>query len=72
MKLSAVDFIEADIQLQVRIHVQELNDVVAGEEVESGHFTITRAHHSKGLSTAGLSICEAGSLGTLESLRDER
>ena len=67
-EFTAVNFVKGQVKLQVCVHVQVLNDVVAGKKVQSRDSPITRTHHREGLATTCLSVCKASRLGTFECL----
>ena len=71
-QLAAVDFVEADVQFQVSVQIEELDNVIARQEVEAGHGAIARSHHSECFTATSLSVGKAGGFCALKSLRDER
>ena len=71
-QLSAVYLVEGKIELEVRVHVQQLDDVVCSEQVQAGNLPVTSPHHRECFPTASLSIGKAGRLCAFESFRDER
>jgi hypothetical protein len=71
-QLAAVNFVKGDVEFEVRIHVEILNDVVGGEQVETWDAAVTRPHHRERLPTASLPVGEAGRFGAFKGFRDER
>ena len=69
-KLAAVNLVEGDVKFQVCVHVEELNYIVRGKQIETRNNAITRAHHCKCFSTTSLSVGKACCFGAFECLRD--
>ena len=66
-KLAAVDLVETDVKLEIRVHVKELDDIIARQQVESRYDTVARPHHRESLSATGLPVCEASGFGAFKS-----
>ena len=71
-KLPAVYLVEGKVEFEVRVHVQQLDDVVGCEQVQAGDLPVTGSHHRECLPTASLPVGEASSLRAFECFRDER
>ena len=70
-ELPAVYLVEGKVELEVRVHVQQLDDVVSCEQVQTRDPPVTRSHHRESLPTASLPVGEASSLRAFEGFRDE-
>mmetsp|Transcript_23584 Transcript_23584/g.23250 ORF Transcript_23584/g.23250 Transcript_23584/m.23250 type:complete len:230 (-) Transcript_23584:22-711(-) len=66
-QLAAVDFVEGDLQHQLRIVVQGSNDVEGSQQVEPWDCPVIGPHHSESFPTSRLSVSKACSLRSLES-----
>jgi len=61
--LAAVDLVEGDEERQVReLRVQQMEDVVRGQQVEARRVVLGAAHHGEGFARARLPVGEARGL----------
>lgn len=71
LQFAAVDFIEGEVQLEVRVLVKQVDDVVSRQKVQTRHRAIGRPHHRECLAAAGLAVREAGGLCAFEGFNYE-
>ena len=72
IELAAVDFIKRYPQLQVGVLVEQVDDIVRRQKVQTGHLAVSGSHHSPSLTAARLPIGKTSCLVPLECLSNER
>lgn len=72
IELAAVDLIKRDPQLQVGVLVEQVDDIVRRQKVQTGHLAVRGPHHGPSFAAARLPVGKTSCLVALECLSNER